>query len=803
MNDLGLFFYPTEKKSKKTEFRCYGIDLGTTNSTLAETIWRQGEKPACRILEIDQATQQGQYTSPLIPSVVAILPDDQVWVGEGAKRLRTRPQEAGLLLEKNLFYETKNDIGLRKTYYRAPEPFNHASKIAGHILRFLKDSAERDLGRKLDNLSVSVPASFQLNQRRDTLLACEYAGLTLQDDDLLDEPTAALIDYIMATGTDKVVQPGKTSTCVVFDFGGGTCDVSVLEITGDKKSKSILMSQIAVSRYHRLGGGDIDAAIVHEHLIPDLQKENGLEAFALSWAEKKRGIEPQLLGTAEALKIALCKEIDRLKKFGKYDSTDKAEIKAQQPQIKCRIGKHDLWLLKPTLTAEQFETILEPFLDRDLLYARETEYRLTQSVFAPLQDAMDRADKNPKEIDFCLMVGGSSLIPQVREAIDEYFDRSSVGFFQDADAIQTAVARGAAWNRLFKELTSRNLIRPVLYDAIALVTKTGDPYPLVPAQSPLPYPEDGLYAKVDLVVPHEETLFVDRVCFEVIGLKDHQTIFFQTWELPDYVTAGTEIIMEYRVTPGKQFQCRAFLKDHPETMFENTVENPFLNIVNPGSVRLMIEEKEEELRKKGGGSSKDRDDFVQLAEWYAELNQKEKALEFLRMAMNKLKRPDIEILNLQGIYCGELGDHDREEKFYHEADKYAAKWGGPLFNLALSYFNRRKYQEALETIEKAIKKEGETGPYLTLKAMCLEKLDHSKNTKPSYQKSLDAFDKPSTLSEWEIGWYSTAAKHLGDEKYIKLADNEFKRRGKEQPDKEDLSGVRPDIKGGLVPTGNK
>ncbi len=135
MTDFTLFISSPEKKTRKTELQCYGIDLGTTNSTVAETIWRQGEKPACRILEINQVTQHGLYTSPLVPSVVAILPDDQVWVGEGAKRLRTRPQEAGLVFEKNLFYETKNDMGLRKTYYRAPEPFNHASKIAGHILR--------------------------------------------------------------------------------------------------------------------------------------------------------------------------------------------------------------------------------------------------------------------------------------------------------------------------------------------------------------------------------------------------------------------------------------------------------------------------------------------------------------------------------------------------------------------------------------------------------------------------------------------------------------------------------------------
>ena len=98
---------------------------------------------------------------------------------------------------------------------------------------------------------------------------------------------------------------------------------------------------------------------------------------------------------------------------------------------------------------------------------------------------------------------------------------------------------------------------------------------------------------------------------------------------------------------------------------------------------------------------------------------------------------------------------------------------------------------------------GETGPYLTLKAMCLENLDHSKDMKSYYQEALNAFDKPSTLSDWELGWYSTAAKRLGDEKYIKLADNDYRRRGKARPAEEALDGVRPDIKGSLVPKGSR
>jgi molecular chaperone DnaK (HSP70) len=104
--------------------RALGIDLGTTNSAVTEIVWdpASGQPPALCTLEIEQPTREGVYTSPLVPSVVAVLPDGRVWVGEGAKRLRAFPTEYGLSFEKNLFYDTKNEMGLRKTYCRAPSP---------------------------------------------------------------------------------------------------------------------------------------------------------------------------------------------------------------------------------------------------------------------------------------------------------------------------------------------------------------------------------------------------------------------------------------------------------------------------------------------------------------------------------------------------------------------------------------------------------------------------------------------------------------------------------------------------------
>jgi len=100
-----------------------------------------------------------------------ILQSGEHWVGEGAKRLRTRPQEQGLEFERTLFYDTKNEMGLRKTYHRAAPDYDHASKIAGHLLTFLLRESRAASGRTPDRVVVTVPASFGLAQGEDTLRA--------------------------------------------------------------------------------------------------------------------------------------------------------------------------------------------------------------------------------------------------------------------------------------------------------------------------------------------------------------------------------------------------------------------------------------------------------------------------------------------------------------------------------------------------------------------------------------------------------------------------------------------------------
>lgn len=300
---------PLSKAGKK---RCvgWGIDLGTTNSSLVVATWDAdgGSVPSVQEVEVPQETLEGTYYHWLLPSMVAFF-NDEVFVGEGAKRLAAQAGEFGLRPYENLFFECKNHMGLRRTYARAPEGFRSAREIAGHVLRTLKQAAEAQGMPEPDRVVVTVPASFQANQRRDTREAARLAGFSLGGGDLLDEPVAALIDFLLTDPEALGRLAGRTKNVVVFDFGGGTCDVAVLRV--ELHQEGLSLEVLAVSRYHRLGGGDIDAAIVYEVLLKQLFEQNQVSPEAVDFFMKKQSLEPALRGLAESLKIALAEEVKR------------------------------------------------------------------------------------------------------------------------------------------------------------------------------------------------------------------------------------------------------------------------------------------------------------------------------------------------------------------------------------------------------------------------------------------------------------------------------------------------------------
>ncbi len=614
--------------------RVLGIDLGTTNSTVSEVVWEIGgnSPPQAKSLDIGQETLEGDYVHKLLPSIVAIH-GGMVFIGEGAKRLRSRASELGLKQNQDLFYECKNDIGNRRTYHRAPEGFRSAAEISGKLLGFINQAANEEDDLKPGRVVVTVPASFQAAQRQDTLHAARLAGLVLAGGDLLDEPVAAFLDYLIAYGRDLSPLFDRKRTIVVFDFGGGTCDVAVFRLQRSVDGSGPLnVESLSVSRYHRLGGGDIDTAIVHKTLIPQLCEQNGINPTDLAYEDKKIHIEPALLGLAEMLKVGLCTQIRRLKAFGKYEGPDKKRTVKTQPGVHyCSLKGRMLKLATPKLTAEQFEKLLEPFIDQDLLYARETEYRMTCSIFAPLQDALDRAGVESDDVDFCLAVGGSSLIPQVSDALTSFFAKGQVLTYPEQDEAKTCVSRGAAYHALTLAAFGKPLVQPVCHDELAIRTASGF-IRLIPKGAKLPFPDNVSYERsYELAVPRSVVTGKCELRVEVLAVTDERPVLTKIWTIPGPVNKGTPICIEFRFDENQVLHLRARLKDAEKNeTFCATAENPLTNVVNPQPKRLKIEEMEEDLRLGRIPKGDIPDRVAEIAELCTEIGQCEKAIDYLK-----------------------------------------------------------------------------------------------------------------------------------------------------------------------------
>ena len=745
--------------------RVIGIDLGTTNSTVAQV--QLPLDPAgspellCECISIEQMTPSGPFYGSLVPSVVAIDKSGKTWIGEGAKRMRSLPREHGLSPEKNLFHDTKNEIGLRKRYYRAPEEYDHARKIAGHVLRFLAQGARKVSGHAAVRTVVTVPASFQLNQRADTLEAARLAGLSLTDYDLLDEPLAALTDYLFTFAGEEVL--AKPANMVVFDFGGGTCDVFVARLKPRGAEAGVDIEAKAVSRYHRLGGSDFDAAIIHEVLIPALLKENNLPARHFEWGERKRVLEPALRGCAEALKEGLCREIAQLHLHGRYQGADKTTIVAKQMATAVRVGDTEYLLAEPCLTAARWEELLEPFLSTYLLHVQQTDFCQTLSIFAPISDAMERARLPVGDVHFVLLAGGSSLIPQVRWAVEKYFPAARVLSFPDSTAAQTAIARGAAWSAAWLEATGQPFVRPVISDAIALRVRGRSPLTLIDAGSAIPFPADGSWAtKPGLVLPKQ---FNGLLKVEIVTLPDEQTVLHMEVEM-DKKLGGEPLLLQYRFTAARSFECALALMREPDKRTESKVENPLVNVANPGAIRVQIEEIEEELRDAGALGKRHSKQLLRLASLYREVRMLEKAAEVLKSAARVAGEADEFILNLQGLNYDEMGDFNRMETCYKAAVSVST-WSAPFFNWALHCYRQKRFDAALEKVDEAIVREPSDGAYFALKARILLAMEKREAAVQSAEHAMAQFPPLKEQSDWQLSWFESAASFLKREADLK------------------------------------
>jgi len=318
-----------------------GIDLGTTNSCVS--VLEGGEAKVI-------PNPEGNRTTP---SVVAFK-GDEIQVGEVAKRQAITNPNTVISIKRHMGTDYKEDVNGKK--YSPQE-------ISAMILQNLKATAEAYLGEKVTKAVITVPAYFNDSQRQATKDAGKIAGLEVER--IINEPTAAALAY----GLEKTDVDQKV---LVFDLGGGTFDVSILEL-GDG-----VFEVLATSGDNLLGGDDFDQAII-DYLVEEFKKEQ-----AIDLSQDKMAMQ-RLKDAAEK---------------AKKDLSGVTSTQISLPFISA--GANGPVHLENTLTRAKFDELTHSLVERTLI---------------PTRQALKDAGLNPSEIDQVILVGGSTRIPAVQEAV--------------------------------------------------------------------------------------------------------------------------------------------------------------------------------------------------------------------------------------------------------------------------------------------------------------------------------------------------------------------------------------------------
>lgn len=746
-------------------FRVLGIDLGTTNSTVAEVAWSPDAPEAVSTalcIEVAQPTLSGDFTSVLVPSVVTHLADRQL-VGEGARRCLSRSVELGLRPNANYLAEVKNEMGIGRTYPQAKAGCRSPAEVSGQVLRFLRDQAPGKIARTV----VTVPASFQISQREDTLLAADLAGLALGHGDLLDEPLAAFLDFIARQGPAILDGVGDETETMVIDFGGGTCDVAIFTLRRQADG-TLGVSSRAVSRYHRLGGADIDRAIVHQVLIPELARQNATDPDDWDYETRKEQLEPQLLATAEQLKHGLCELLSHRQAHGAELGAVLADTIRTYPGIQTlRLADGtSLALRSPALDGVRFAELMMPFLDEESLQADEDEYTLSCSIFAPIADALERARLQPRQIGFLLAVGGSSLNPLVIRALQGYFGEFLVHRFADALDMQVAVARGAAYHAALLHLYGRSLLTPVASDQLSLQTDRGL-HAIIPRGQTLPFAGD--------FCPSGQRRFRApggpmRIAFWAGEGVEARPVFTG---ITQPIEAGTALTLSFDLDANQHFSFGVTPADGGET-FAGTIESPLHNVVNPGKDREMILRIERGVRAGEFPPESVPARMLELALLHDKVGMHDKAAALLkRLIRQQPEYRQSALCHLSNVY-GRKGDAYRQEKCL--LDAVLAGSAMALLNLANLYSRKGRWTEAEEMCRR-FEAEEPSAIGLVLLARCLRAQGRDAEASEALADAFRRFGRDLTsLDEVTFSWYQAATAMSADVSLQRRAHEEEARR---------------------------
>jgi len=376
-----------------------GIDLGTTNSCVA--VMESNGK--VRVIE----NTEGNRTTP---SIVAYTNEGEILVGQSAKRQAVTNPQNTLFAIKRLIGRRFEDPVVQKDAKMVPYQICKASngdawvdvkgdkkappQVSAEVLRKMKETAEAYLGREVKEAVITVPAYFNDSQRQATKDAGRIAGLEVKR--IINEPTAAALAY----GMDK---KRGDSVIAVYDLGGGTFDISIIEIA--EVDGEHQFEVLATNGDTFLGGEDFDMTLI-EYLVAEFKKDSGIDLHSDPLALQR------LKEAAEKAKIEL-------------SSAQHTDVNLPYITADASGPKH----MNIKLTRAKLESLVEVLVDRTI---------------APLKMALKDAGKSISQIDEVILVGGQTRMPLVQKVVQEFFGKEPRKDVNPDEAVAVGAAIQAA-----------------------------------------------------------------------------------------------------------------------------------------------------------------------------------------------------------------------------------------------------------------------------------------------------------------------------------------------------------------------
>ncbi len=515
-----------------------GIDLGTTNSCVCIM---DGTKP--KVLE----TPEGKRT---IPSVVAFKGSDVI-VGEAAKRQT--------ITNKNTISSIKRKMGTKEMTKIGDKQYT-PEEISAKILSYIKSCAEDKLGHSVQKAVITVPAYFNDSQRAATKAAGKIAGLSVER--IINEPTAAALAY----GLDKL---NKEQKILVYDLGGGTFDVSILDMAEGS------FEVLATSGDNKLGGDDWDQRII-DWLVQEIRKEHGVDL------SKDKMAMQRLKDAAEKAKI---------------DLSGSKETQILLPYIS--MTSDGPLNVEKTLTRAKFESLTKDLLERTV---------------KPVKDAIKESKLSLNDIHQVLLVGGSTRMPAVQELVKKITGKEPNKTVNPDEvvamgaAIQGGVLVGDVKDVLLLDVTPLTL---------AIETLGGIATPLIKRNTTIPVSKSQIFSTA---VDNQPAVDIHIVQGERSMAKDNKSLGNFSLTGIDPAPRGVpQIEITFNIDVNGMLNVKAKdLKNNKEAQI--TIKNS--GALSEEEIDKMV--KEAEANKEADAKKKEESEIRYKAETY--INQFEKVL---------------------------------------------------------------------------------------------------------------------------------------------------------------------------------